>query len=58
VKVVKFLKRSSETSPISKKSLQTAEVAGSNPAVANGVVYVGSDDRYLYALNATAGNKL
>jgi PGF-CTERM protein len=30
----------------------------SSPAVANGVVYVGSDDNNLYALNATTGAKL
>jgi outer membrane protein assembly factor BamB len=30
----------------------------SSPAVANGVVYVGSDDGNLYALNARTGVKL
>ena len=30
----------------------------SSPAVANGVVYVGSDDNNVYALNATTGAKL
>jgi hypothetical protein len=30
----------------------------SSPAVANGVVYVGSDDSNVYALNATTGAKL
>jgi outer membrane protein assembly factor BamB len=30
----------------------------SSPAVANGIVYVGSDDNNLYALNATTGAKL
>ena len=30
----------------------------SSPAVANGVVYVGSDDHNTYALNATTGGKL
>ena len=30
----------------------------SSPAVANGVVYVGSDDHNVYALNATTGAKL
>jgi outer membrane protein assembly factor BamB len=30
----------------------------SSPAVANGVVYVGSDDNNTYALNATTGAKL
>ncbi len=28
----------------------------SSPAVANGVVYIGSEDNNLYALNATTGN--
>jgi outer membrane protein assembly factor BamB len=31
---------------------------GSSPAVANGVVYVGSNDNNLYALNATTGAKV
>ncbi len=30
----------------------------SSPAVANGVVYIGSDDQNVYALNATTGAKL
>ena len=30
----------------------------SSPAVSNGVVYIGSDDKNLYALNATSGDKL
>jgi outer membrane protein assembly factor BamB len=30
----------------------------SSPAVANGVVYVGSDDHNVYAFNATTGAKL
>ena len=30
----------------------------SSPAVANGVVYFGSDDSWLYALDATTGAKL
>ena len=30
----------------------------SSPAVANGVVYVGSDDGNVYALNAATGAKL
>ena len=30
----------------------------SSPAVANGVVYVGSDDGNVYALNASTGAKL
>jgi serine/threonine-protein kinase len=31
---------------------------GPSPAVVNGVVYVGSDDLNVYALNATTGTKL
>ena len=34
------------------------DVAFSSPAVANGVVYVGSDDDNVYALNAGTGIKL
>ena len=34
------------------------EVSSSLPAVANGVVYVGSDDGNVYALNAITGAKL
>jgi hypothetical protein len=30
----------------------------SSPAVANGIVYVGSDDNNLYALNASAGTTI
>jgi outer membrane protein assembly factor BamB len=30
----------------------------SSPAVANGVVYIGSYDYYIYALNAATGAKL
>ena len=30
----------------------------SSPAVANGMVYVGSEDNNVYALNATTGAKL
>src|SRR5438105_3675813 len=33
-------------------------VLGSSPAVANGVVYIGSGDHKVYALNATTGAKL
>ena len=32
--------------------------AASSPAVANGVVYIGSDDNNVYALNASTGAKL
>lgn len=30
----------------------------SSPAVTNGIVYIGSDDHTLYALNATNGKKI
>src|SRR6516162_10209355 len=36
----------------------TTVVVGSSPAVANGVVYVGSWDHNVYALNASTGAKL
>ena len=36
----------------------TGNSVRSSPAVANGVVYVGSDDNNIYALNATTGAKL
>ncbi len=39
-------------------SYTTGDGVGSSPAVANGVVYVGSDDNNLYALNAKTGKKL
>jgi outer membrane protein assembly factor BamB len=32
--------------------------ANSSPAVANGIIYVGMDDHYVYALNAKTGAKL
>jgi hypothetical protein len=35
-----------------------ANTVFSSPAVANGVVYVGSDDHNVYALNATTGTKV
>ena len=38
--------------------LHTGNYVDSSPAVANGVVYVGSDDRNVYALNASTGAKL
>ena len=34
----------------------TGDYVNSSPAVANNVVYIGSDDGYVYALNATTGN--
>ncbi|MBN1232125.1 MAG: PQQ-binding-like beta-propeller repeat protein [Candidatus Coatesbacteria bacterium] len=34
---------------------QTGSGVHSSPCVANGVVYVGSDDSYLYAINSSAG---
>ena len=30
----------------------------SSPAIANGIVYVGSEDKQVYALNATIGDRL
>jgi outer membrane protein assembly factor BamB len=41
-----------------KWSYATGSSVESSPAVANGVVYVGSDDYKLYALNAHTGAKL
>jgi eukaryotic-like serine/threonine-protein kinase len=41
-----------------KWSYATGDFVGSSPAVANGVVYVGSNDHYVYALNAKTGTKL
>ena len=39
-------------------SYTTGRQCESSPAVANGVVYVGSDDGNVYALNASTGAKL
>ena len=39
-------------------SFTTGSVVLSSPAVANGVVYVGSEDSNVYALNATTGAKV
>jgi serine/threonine protein kinase len=39
-------------------SYTTGDAVGSSPAVVNGVVYVGSGDHSLYALDAGTGNKL
>ena len=39
-------------------SATTGGAVDSSPAVANGVVYVGSDDAKVYALNATTGATL
>jgi eukaryotic-like serine/threonine-protein kinase len=36
----------------------TGGVVNSNPAVVNGVVYIGSDDHHAYALNANTGAEL
>ena len=33
-------------------------LCGSSPTVVNGVVYIGSDDRSVYALNASTGTEL
>ena len=50
VKTVRNLKR--------KWSYSTGNYVESSPAVANGVVYIGSDDDHVYALNAKTGRKL
>lgn len=34
------------------------EIGWSTPAVANGVIYIGSYDKVVYALNASTGSKL
>ena len=39
-------------------SYTTGGYVDSSPAVANGVVYIGSDDGNVYALNASTGAKL
>jgi outer membrane protein assembly factor BamB len=39
-------------------SYTTGSEVHSSPAVANGVVYIGSADHNLYALNASTGAKL
>jgi eukaryotic-like serine/threonine-protein kinase len=39
-------------------SYATGSYVQSSPAVANGVVYVGSSDHNVYALNASTGTKL
>jgi outer membrane protein assembly factor BamB len=39
-------------------SYETGNPVESSPAVANGVVYVGSDDHNIYALDARTGAKL
>src|SRR5438105_12180650 len=39
-------------------SSPTGGVIGSSPAVANGVVYIGSDDGKMYALDAKTGTRL
>ena len=41
-----------------KWSYATVDYVYSSPAVANGVVYVGSEDGNVYALNASTGAKL
>ncbi|HEX9861892.1 MAG TPA: PQQ-binding-like beta-propeller repeat protein, partial [Candidatus Bathyarchaeia archaeon] len=33
-------------------------IVGSSPAIVNGVVYIGSDDGYMYALSASSGTQL
>ncbi|MGB9213416.1 MAG: PQQ-binding-like beta-propeller repeat protein, partial [Halobacteriota archaeon] len=39
-------------------SVATGGYVGSSPAVVNGVVYVGSNDHNIYAINATSAAKL
>ncbi len=39
-------------------SFQTGNTVTSSPAIANGVVYIGSDDSNVYALNAATGKKI
>jgi outer membrane protein assembly factor BamB len=50
---------STSTAPKTNKTLWTFTTGGAvetSPAVVNGVVYVGSDDGYVYALNAANGS--
>jgi hypothetical protein len=53
---------SSSTGPLTNESLWSFPTDNSleylSPAVVNGVVYVGSDDDSVYALNATTGSKI
>ena len=49
------------TGPSNNQTLWVFKTNGdvwSSPAVADGIVYVGSFDRYLYAVNATDGSKV
>jgi outer membrane protein assembly factor BamB len=39
-------------------SFKTGATVNSSPALANGVIYVGSDDGRLYAINAEDGSQL
>jgi outer membrane protein assembly factor BamB len=52
---------STSTAPTTNQTLWNYTAGGpveSSPAVVNGVVYVGSDDNNVYALNATTGAKI
>jgi len=53
---------STSTGPLTNKTLWIFPTGNSieyiSPAVVNGVVYVGSDDDNVYALNASIGNKI
>ncbi len=52
---------SSSTAPLTNKTLWTYKTGGpvvSSPAILGDVVYVGSADGYIYALNASNSNKL
>jgi outer membrane protein assembly factor BamB len=46
------------TTGAEKWTFTTGDSVSSSPAVANGVVYIGSDDGNVYALNATTGAQL
>jgi outer membrane protein assembly factor BamB len=52
---------STSTAPSTNQTLWNYTTVGSvesSPAVAGGVVYVGSDDDHVYALNATTGKQV
>jgi parallel beta-helix repeat protein len=52
---------STSTAPLTNNSLwkyQTGDFVDSSPAVVDGVVYIGSGDNNVYALNASTGSKI
>ena len=52
---------STSTAPLTNNSLwkyQTGDFVDSSPAVVDGVVYIGSGDKNVYALNASTGSKM